>query len=298
MNHPVRRSFIVTPENGLLLTPDAFQAWENSYTFMQTTGIEPEGLVPSIICSAPIPRYFPKVDSPRRFSHVSAKYMWHPFFWLPPHLAQRVSMPLPNGEPYFEDWDTYALRIVLEMGNSGVFNRDGWVDILAPLGINTDTAEGVRRIERWQAGNPDPALDYIDTTDLYRAPSDPMWSVKLSRMLAEPTVKAQHHRIAVGFLEAVEGLEASEAVSFYQWISTLATIYLRNAQFPEGVSGEEFWERMVQEANSPRFEGNGEHFLNYRGRYAKQWLENLVNDTEGNLEYLHKMLSSIDEVAA
>lgn len=291
MSNPVRRTFIVDPQDGLLLTPTGFEAWENVYTFCQTTGLEPSNIVPSILCSAPIPRYYPRFESPRRFSKVSAKYMWHPFFWLPKHLAQRVNMPGPTGEPYVEDWDAYALRILLEMGNAGVFTPEGWLDILAPLGINVDTAEGVRRVERWQSGQPDPLLDSIDTTDLYRSPSDPMWAVKLSRMLVEPAQQAQHHLTALGFKEALSGLAPDEAIEMYGWVSSLAGIYLRDAQFPQGLKGEEFWDRMAAETRSPRFVDKGDHFLKHRGPLARKWLESLIAETEGRVEFLYAVLA-------
>lgn len=291
MKQPLRRTFIIEPEDGLLLTPTAFDAWENNYTFCHTTGLSPEQLVTSILCSAPIPRYTQEVTTPRRFSNVKAKFMWHPFFWLPPRLAQRVNVPSPEGDPYLEEWDAYAVRIALEMGNSGVFNQDGWIDVLATVGINVDTAEGVRRIENWQAGNPDPALDFIDTTDLYAVKSDPFWSVTISRMLVDPARNAQNHLVALAFLEALEDAKPSETLDVYRQIGGLAAIYLRSIEFPASLSGENFWDRIVEETQNEFYAKNVEGFLARPAAFAKNWLRELINETDGSVEFMYSVMN-------
>lgn len=291
MSQAPRRSFIVEPEDGLILSPTAFDAWENQYTFCHTTGLNPDQVVSSIICSAPIPRYAQGGTTPRRFSNVKAKYLWHPFFWLPPKLAQRVSIPDAGGEPYLEDWDAYALRIALEMGNSGVFNHEGWIDVLGSAGINVDTAEGVRRIEQWQAGKPDPILDHIDTSDLYAVNSEPYWSVTLSRMLVDPARNAQNHLVAVSFLEALEDATPEETLDVYRHIGGLAAIYLRSIKFPEALSGEFFWDRIVEETHNEFYKNNVEGFLARPAAVAKQWLQSLISETEGTVEFMYSVLA-------
>lgn len=295
MNNPVRRNFIIDPADGLLLTPNGFEAWENNLTFCRETGLEPQDLAASTLCSAPIPRYFPQFNSPRRFSQVNPRDLWHPFFWLPKHLAQKASLTLPSGEPYMESWDAYALRIVFEMGSSGVFSQDGWLDVLSTVGINVDNPAHIERIERWQQGGADPALDSIDLTELFVAPSNPLWSLELARILEETAVHGQQHLMALAFKEALASTTADEALDMYRHIGQLAGIYLRSAQFPEGLSGEVFWDRIVDETRNPHFKDNGEQFLKYRGAITFNWLDSLISSTEGNVEHLHMILKDDEE---
>lgn|GEM_PF-5880815 len=134
--------------------------------FSVDTGID--RLVSSIMCPVPIPEY----PLPRRRPGAKANMLWHPFLWLPAHIAER------RNEAEVADDDLYALRVALEVDATGLYDRHSgtWLDVCSTVGVDLDDPNGIARAQAWLDGAPDPAFDDIDLTDWTHNPQDPFWA--------------------------------------------------------------------------------------------------------------------------
>lgn len=187
-----RRASLTEPGRSLLLCHDPFLGVVNFRLFSEMTGIEPDGLMASRMCSLPLPLNGAKpsvvevaghpTDPRRRVSGVRADAMWHPLLWLPPRLANRQSYQItdagtvvritrrssnvdPNLAILVESDDIWVIRVVLEISASGLYDMETgtWLDVLSMLDIDTRTDDGADRVQRWLDGAEDPDLDLLDT---------------------------------------------------------------------------------------------------------------------------------------
>lgn len=125
---------------------------------------EEETGAPSVmtsLLSIPVPLYL-STDTPRTFSGVPARMLWHPLFWLPPRIAERYQIQGADGLRVEGDVE-WAYRVCLEMAATGMYDPDdeSWTDILSLVGLDIEDDIDLARIESWQGGEPDEDLDAI-----------------------------------------------------------------------------------------------------------------------------------------
>jgi hypothetical protein len=145
--------------------------------FQDDSGVPPESLVSSIMCPVPVPAY--QADGglpPTTRSATRAEMLWHPFLWLPAHIAARR-----NEDE--EDNDLWALRVALEAQVIGLWDmEDGaWLDVCSTVGVDLDDPDGLARAKEWLDGSADPALDSIDLTDWTMDRKDPLWATYIAK---------------------------------------------------------------------------------------------------------------------
>ena len=140
--------------------------------FMDDAGIPPEGAVSSIMCPVPIPRY--PLARPR--PGAKAETLWHPFLWLPPHVATR------RNEAEAADDDLYALRVALEAETFSLWDQGAgaWLDVLSTAGVDIDQPDGLARAKAWLDGGEGPDLDGIDMTGQYWYEEAPWWASEVA----------------------------------------------------------------------------------------------------------------------
>lgn len=155
-----RRPFILDEGEQLLVTQDALVAVERLGTFVDETGLAPEGIVADPLVTVPLPIY----SKDARFSTIHPTALWNPLFWLPEEIALRFRIrESENSEPRPETDAEWALRVAIELSEGGLYDAEGgWLDVFALYGIDIDNPIDRARVEAWQAGLPDEDLDSID----------------------------------------------------------------------------------------------------------------------------------------
>jgi len=204
----------------------------------------------------PLPIY---TDSPgRQFAHVAPEMLWHPLFWLPSRCAGRYQLMSVDGEDLGpEDEDAWAVRVVLEMSVSGLYDAatGTWLDVLARAGIDVDDPVDVARIEAWQAGERDIVLDAIDLSPDLDMPDDPDWALGTAQALMDDLTPASWaltaDDLAALTVEVGEStVAANEQGAVHQVVSTVVTFaraLLGDVPWPIDVhETREFWDDLAQ----------------------------------------------------
>ena len=155
-----RRPFLLEEGEQLMVTRDALVAAARLTDFVTETGVSPENLVADPVTSLPLPIHF----RGKSFEDVHPHALWNPLFWLPEDIALRFRIrETDTSEPRSETDAEWALRIAIEVGTSGLYDpEEGWLDVFALYGIDTDDPADLEAIQAWQAGLPEPRLDAID----------------------------------------------------------------------------------------------------------------------------------------
>lgn len=195
-----RRHFIPDAGEQLLLTEDATVAAERLISFMDATGIPPEVLVADPIVTTPIP-----VGSLADWrAQADPEMLWHPLFWLPERISTRYRIQVPSGDSYLESDAEWALRIALEVQSAGIYDpTDGWLDVLALVGLDTQDPVDLARVEAWADGADDPDIDRAAAlvAEFYDVPGrDPNWALEQSQSFVESLLPAQFALTAASML--------------------------------------------------------------------------------------------------
>lgn len=202
-----RKAFLAQPNEHLLLQTNPFDAVRRFDDFLDASGLDERNVLMPLLCTYPLPIYR-KDPNQRlaRWTQVNPMFLWHPLMWLPENLALRKQyrMIASSGDPeqvYIESNSTWAIRIVIEMVRSGLYNPDDgtWLDVLAFYGL--DVASEQERIALWLKGNRDTLLDAIDLTDLMPGSDDPDWGLRTAHELAEVLCPAQWELLALSIQE-------------------------------------------------------------------------------------------------
>lgn len=187
-----RRTHLLGPGTALLLADTSLHAPVRLREFAAFSGIAPEDLIISPLCSVPLPLYNFAAKSPgaRRWPGTRAEAMWHPLMWLPNRLAGRYTYPDPEtSEQVRESDDLWIIRVALELTLSGLYDPETgtWVDILDSVGLDISNDVDLARVEEWLDGEPDEILDEIDLgAYLTIEPHD--WAL-VDALLMEPTLR-------------------------------------------------------------------------------------------------------------
>lgn len=169
----IRRSFLTEAGESLLLARSAVGVAVKYGDFLDATGLTDAEVLSDPIISVPVPAYSTlKVNDRCQWTAVAPDMMWHPLFWLPARLSERyVFSDEGDFEPVIETDEMWMVRVALMVMSSGLYDIEtgGWIDVLSISGIDVDNPEDCERIQRWQDGAPDAALDAIDLSGYFSA---------------------------------------------------------------------------------------------------------------------------------
>lgn len=159
--HLTYRTYLPTAGQKLSFDCTPKQWVENADTFRSDTGLEQVLVNPYASIAMPV---YAEIAGVRRWAEVDPEMLWHPLFWLPPVLANR----LVDGEQV-ETEDEWVLRVLWSLEELGAHNPNTgqWVDVLKAFGIDVETSEGVERVRTWQQGSSDDVLDSVSLTNLF-----------------------------------------------------------------------------------------------------------------------------------
>lgn len=199
-----RKAFLLEPGDGLLISSDLDSYAHHWDGFTQASGLTGEQVTNTALATVPLPIYplqFP--PGQRRWEGTKTEFMWHPFMWLPPRLAQPARLPTGGAET-LEQW---IVRVMLEAVIAGFFDPETgtWLDVLATAGIDLDNPIDFLRVEGWLAGEPDELLDAINL-DVY-LPEDEMFGIRAGQLDTPGMVAvtaANMSADAIGYAEDAE----------------------------------------------------------------------------------------------
>ncbi|GAB3176156.1 hypothetical protein GCM10027059_50590 [Myceligenerans halotolerans] len=187
-----RKRSLLEPGESLLLPRSALDVALRSTDFVKATGLSPEGVLCTPHVAAPLPRYDAEGYFPARDAVVPAA-LWHPLFWLPPEVAGRYVLELDDGATMVEPDEIWALRLVLQLSVSGLYDvaSGTWTDVLAGHGLDTADDRSLARLRQWQSGRNDDVLDGIDLTGAFDVPGqDPHWALQSALAIMDDVVPA------------------------------------------------------------------------------------------------------------
>jgi hypothetical protein len=166
--------------------------------FCDDTGLSGEEVVSSVTCPVPVPRYPLRRCRPG----ARAEALWHPFLWLPAHIA------FPRDDDEAGDDDLFALRVAMEAEATGLYDQGTgtWLDVCAAVGVDLDRPDGQARAWAWLDGAPDPSFDDIDLTDWTMAPEGPYWASDVAAAVLQSRLEAVWSESADAQLEVLAGL--------------------------------------------------------------------------------------------
>jgi hypothetical protein len=281
-----RRRMLTEPGDTLLLSKSSMDTAFRFTEWQEITGLTPNRFTADPICSVPLPIYTQVAPGTRQFSSVKPEVMWHPLFWLPARLAGRYNLPTgPDGTPEVESTTMWSIRVALELTASGLYSiEDGWLDVLATVGIDVENEVDLARIEEWQAGGVDDLLDSIDL-DLYlKLENNPNWALQSAMALEEPATHAQWAILADSLMEVVMesydaelGTPLDEVRATIAVAASLAGIQLEDVPTDDEEPAQEFWDRIELEARDGIY-ATAQQFLAGPATEALNWLT-LTRDT-------------------
>lgn len=195
-----RHPFPTNAGEPLLLPRSTVEMAMRQQVWTDATRLDRADQVVTPLVSVPLPLYLAlagpepaagEYDRRRAFPKVAAAVLWHPLFWLPPRLAGRYRFATPDGGVFVESDEEWAVRIALEVSQSGLYDEETgtWLDVMSTVGLDVTDPVDVARIEAWQAGSPDPALDGVDLS-VYTEIEERHWALEMAAQLVEPLREA------------------------------------------------------------------------------------------------------------
>lgn len=156
----------------------------DAWASLQETRIPPDRLVVTNTLAAlllvPLPTRGLTVRG--RWIGVPGSKLWHPRFWLPPHIQYRYRMS--DGSP--EPDERWALRVGLELTGNGLYDAQSgtWLDVIATAtgwDVTEDT-EAAALAEFWMFGMDVPAVDLVEkaVAGMFDDADDPDWAVQVA----------------------------------------------------------------------------------------------------------------------
>lgn len=281
-----RRRMLTEPGDTLLLSKSSMDTAFRFTEWLEATGLTPNRFTADPICSVPLPIYTQVAPGTRQFASVKTEVMWHPLFWLPPRLAGRYNLPSgPDGADEMESTTMWSIRVALELTASGLYSiEDGWLDVLATVGIDVENEVDLARVEEWQAGGVDDLLDSIDL-DLYlKLETNPNWALQSAMALVEPATRAQWAILADSLMEMVSDSYDADLDTPLQdvrdtiaVVASLAGVQLQDVPTDDEEPAEEFWARIELESRDADY-SSVQKFLAGPATEALGWLA-LTRDT-------------------
>lgn len=295
-----RRQLLTNKDEGLLLSTSSPEVMYRYTEWQAMTGLDGSLISAEPVCAVPLPIYAAEFEGPRRFSQVPPELLWHPLFWLPARLANRYNLPTgPDGAKEVESAAVWSTRVALELSASGLYDADeGWLDILATVGIDVDNEADVARIAEWQAGYPDEDLDSIDLDLHLKLGEDPNWALTSAVLMKDTLAQAQWAFLAdslFGLLldagDPTEGGTLEQLRETLKVAANLAEVQLTDVPVVDGSEpAAVFWERIADEAADPDYT-DAASFLDGPVAEATNWLAAVRDEYWGRIADLNSALS-------
>ncbi len=245
-----RRAFILEPGESLLLAQSSLEVALRYGIFERFTQLPPDAIVSNPIAATPLVDYPPQGHPARVWQQVNPASLWHPLMWLPERLAGRYQIEDADGQSSTEDDNTWAVRVCLELSESGMYDVESgtWVDVLYLYGLDIDDPATLDRIRAWQKGAPDPILDAIDLSGEIDI-EDRHWGLETAAALVGDLLPASWAVLADDLLGKIDeiadpanpSLESDPGVT-HQAAGTIVVLgkALLSGAGPE--VGEQFWD--------------------------------------------------------
>lgn len=193
-------AYLLEPGEGLLFTSDPWQWAARTTMFQDDTGLDVEQLLASPLFAHPLPILN---QAGERWRGVPVEMLWHPFFWLPEHLARPAQFPDgKDGALITEDLTEWGVRVMLELASSDLYDTETgeWRDVLAAAGVDVHTTGGHARVEGWTRGGADALLDELTVAGMLNQTKAAGWARDTARAEAWGMREAQWSRTANALL--------------------------------------------------------------------------------------------------
>lgn len=273
-----RRRHLTNPGEALLLATSAMDQAVRYTSWRDETGLPLDRIRAGTLCAVPLPVYRSVPEGSRQFAEVRPEALWHPLFWLPPRLARRYNLPDGKGGFEVEDDQLWSVRVGLEMSTSGIYTpEEGWIDVMALIGLDIENEVDLARIEEWLSGQPDDLLDTVTLEELLHIEADPDWSLTSAIALRSHLVEAQWALLADSLLgmiwEAADapGTNLQELAGAVGIAASLAGVQLSGVPVDDEEPPRVFWDRIRANATGKEW-NNRELFLEGPYKEAENWL--------------------------
>lgn len=220
-----RREFLPEPGEELLLSQSAQAVLSRFDRFLEASGLDGADVLSEPLCTTPLPvaRKGPG-GKPLRWHNANPGFLWHPLMWLPEEAALRFEIrDTPGGDPHVETDAEWAVRISLQLRESGLYDsaNGGWLDILALHGLDIEDDAVRQRAQNWLDGEADVILDEVDLDDVIGADSA-HWALLAAQDLTASLQPVQVQYLASDLFAMLELDDAPEEL-----VATLAGALLQ-----------------------------------------------------------------------
>lgn len=230
MTSVARRPFLTDEGEPLLMASDSLDVITRYQEFVAVTGIADQNILVDPVLTVPLPMYpqhFP--EGLRRWEGTKPGLMWHPLMWLPERLQGRFSLSIVDEDGTSEEQpepdDIWAIRVALELTESGLYDvsTGTWVDVLALVGLDSNSQETLDRVEAWLHGGPDDLLDSIDLSSFLM--EDAEFALKEAAAAAFGLRRAQWALLSHDLLFKLdEAMSYDKTITRVQGLSTVAML--------------------------------------------------------------------------
>lgn len=246
-----RADSLTNPGTGLVLSESILAQPTDASRWSDETGLAPTESHLSPVIGHPVPRYELIPDGWLRWPSLLPSAMWHPLMWLPEALRTPRTIVDSVGFSRVETSDEWALRVLLAMTESGLYDTETgeWADILAAVGVDARTPEGLSRVQAWLDGDDDATLDGVDLSEML---ADHVESATLTAEEIVAQVEGLTHAAyalaaneALTVIASIAAFEASDQPSALRWLfarlaAVLAPVPLvAEGGVPTAISGPE-----------------------------------------------------------
>lgn len=218
---PRRRHHLAEPGEPLVAPVDPVTRAGRLADFGDHAGIAPGLLALSPIGAVPVPI---TRGGPRALPGLDPAMAWHPLMWLPDRLTTRVVVTEPARPPRLEPDHDWVVRVLFDLTLSGVYDDDGWVDMLALAGLDADRPDHLDRVAAWLDGNPDPNLDGFDSGAVFGDIDDVAWMVNAAADATAATTAATRHLSAVTLVDLIDAAAGRDPVGSCHLVGALAAV--------------------------------------------------------------------------
>lgn len=295
-----RRRHLTNHGESLLLATSSIDQAVRYTQWQAETGLSEDRIRTGTLSAVPLPVYRSVPEGGRQFPEVKPEALWHPLFWLPPRLSSRYNLPDGQGGFVVESDLLWSIRVALEMSTSGLYSpEEGWIDVLALVGLDTENEVDMAQVEDWLHGHPDDLLDSLSLQEMLHVDKDPDWSLTSAVAMQGHLVQAQWALLANSLLSMLwdaadtEGVSLEELLSATSIAASLASVQLASVPVDDEEPAEAFWERIRQ--NTGKAWTNRELFLEGPYDEAVNWLT-LSRDTYWNV--LDEVTAEMSKIAS
>lgn len=289
---PRYRTYLTEPEEKLLLAQNPLLSTTRLMTFMEDSHLPLSRIVTSPMMSVPVPLYVDKTTMPngRQFpSDTNPALFWHPLFWLPESLANKLSYRDRENPDvvHVESDDQWAARVALTLSASGVYDPENgkWLDMLSVVGLDSEDEMVLDRIVEWLDGSSDPDLDSIDLSALTDIPDQPHWAFRSVQAIFPELVQASYAFLTHGTIDLIDIIvrENSDVETLTdEFADAVEALTLVMEGLEYDIDGEDFYAVSADVVQTAReYRGDRDTFVEGTVAYYRAVLETIRSDFWG-----------------